>query len=85
MDCQGHIQFFEWFWPVGLGFLHGRSGVCRYQVSLITEEAVLGADVGAGRQKGSSWYQLWMGLLHWDVLLHSMGTAKLGRSTAFTP
>lgn len=25
------------------------------------------------------------GLLHWDVLLHSTGTARLGRNTAFAP
>lgn len=53
----------------------------------MAEEGVLGGDVGvgAGRQKSSSWYLLQMGLLHCAVLLHSMGTARLGRSAAFCP
>lgn len=55
---------FELFWSVVLGFLHGTAGVFSYQVSLIAEEEVLGVGVGVGRQKGSSWYLLQMGLLH---------------------
>lgn len=75
----------ELLWPVGLGFLHGRAAVSHYQVSLIAKEVMVGVEVGAGRQKGSSWYLLQVDLLHWDVLLRRMGTARLGRRTAFTP